>query len=515
MLTPYSTHEIKHQFEQLTQHLPMPTALFDREMRYLFASASWYREFDLDESILGQPHYDIFPEIEENWKQIHQECLLGRIHRDDEVPFQRLDGTIEWLWREIRPWYALDGEIGGIIMYVEVLTERKHTQEALKEQHRFLRQVIDLNTSFIFAKDTMGQFTLVNKALADHYGSTPDEMVGKIDEDFNPRASETAHFRRDDLEVIHTRTPKFIPEEPVSKVATGEMRWYQTVKVPLINENGQDVQLLGIATDVTERKRAEETLQQLVIQEQKSRKAAEEASRMKDLFMANMSHELRTPLNAIIGFLREMLYSKQLDDDNTHLAERSLANGKRLQMLITSVLDLSRIAVGSLELVVADVDLFTLAKDVIEDLIPQAQAKALELSLDIATDLPRVIQHDEERLIQIISNLVVNAIKYTHEGRVKLALRPSVNHQLLIEVSDTGIGIPDHMQSYIFEDFTQLDKRSQNQGAGIGLSIVRKLIELMEGTISIESVVGSYTIFTVEVPMNLRKLGKEGNSFDG
>lgn len=493
----------------------MPSALFDREMRYLFASETWYREFDLEESIIGQPHYDIFPEIEENWKQIHQKCLMGQVHRDEEVPFKRLDGSIDWLWREIRPWYSLDGKIGGIVMYAEVFTQRKHTQEALKEQHRFLRQVIDLNTSFIFAKDTAGRFTLVNKALADHYGSTPDKMVGKIDEDLNPLASETEHFRRDDLEVIQTRLPKFIPEEPVTNVATGETRWYQTVKVPLVNESGQDVQLLGIATDITERKRAEETLQQLIVQEQKSREAAEEASRMKDLFMANMSHELRTPLNAVIGFLREMLYSNQLDADNTHMAERSLANSKRLQMLITSVLDLSRIAVGSLELVVADVNLYTLAQDVMEDLIPQAQAKSLELSLDIAPDLPERVQHDEERLIQIISNLIVNAIKYTHEGRVKLSLRPSDNQQLLIEVFDTGIGIPDHMQSYIFEDFAQLDKQSQNQGAGIGLSIVRKLIELMHGTISIESVVGSHTIFTVRVPMNLRKIGKEGILFDG
>src|SRR5690606_2203424 len=133
------------------------------------------------------------------------------------------------------------------------------------------------------------------------------------------------------------------PEEPVSHV-TGETRWYQTIKVPLISDDGRDVQLLGIATDITERRNAEERLRIAFAQEQALRHAVEAASQMKDRFFANMSHELRTPLNAIIGFLREMLYSGQLDADNTHMAERSLANGSRLSMLINSVLDLSRLA---------------------------------------------------------------------------------------------------------------------------------------------------------------------------
>lgn len=628
----FSTEEIKNQFEQLATHLPMAIAILDKDMRYIFANPRWIADFHLSKNIVGKLHYDVFPEIHADWKDIHQHCLKGNIHKDDEVPFERIDGSLEWLRREIRPWYRSENEIGGLIIYTEIITGSKKAQEELEAQHRFLRQVIDLNTSFIFAKDIDGRFTLVNKALADAYGSTMENMVGKIDEDFNPKTDETAHFRHDDLEVVQTRQSKFIPEESVSNVDTGEVRWYQTIKVPLISDDGKSVQLLGIATDITERKRAqdelqaqhrflrqiidlntsfifakgvegrfilvnkavadtagttpdnmigkydhdfntnkeetdtihkddlkvlstrqskfipeepvtntvtgevrwyqttkipfisadgetvqllgvatditerkqaEEKLEQLVLQEKEARQEVEAASKMKDLFMANMSHELRTPLNAIIGFIREMIYSNRLDSDNTHMANRCLANSKRLNILINSVLDLSRLAVGSLELVILPVNIRKLARDTREDLMIQVKEKNLDFLLEIDETLPKMIKHDEERLIQIMLNLLVNSIKYTETGHIKLLLRQHNDKRLIIEVSDTGVGIPEDMQNHIFDNFVQIGNDSQNQGAGLGLAIVKNLAELMEGKVSIKSKLGAYTIFTVDIPMSL------------
>ena len=385
------------------------------------------------------------------------------------------------------------------------ITDRKRAQDRLEAQRNFLRQVIDLDPSFIFAKDEQGRFTLVNKALADWYGSTPDEMVGKYDADYNPNHEESIRFRRDDNEVVRTSRPKFIPEEPVTNAITGETRWYQTTKVPLVSGNGHTVQLLGIATDITERKQAQEQLQELFIHEQKARHEAETATKLKDLFLANMSHELRTPLNAITGFLREMLYSAQLDDDNTHMAERCLANSQRLLLLINSVLDLSRLATGSLEFVLSPLSLRTLATTIIEDMQLQAQNKGLALTLDLDPALPQTVTHDEERLTQIITNLVANALKFTHEGSVQLTLRRRAD-RLLIYVSDTGIGIPRTMQSVIFQNFVQLDRSSKRRygGAGLGLSIVSNLVDLMQGHVAVESEVGEYSIFTVDIPLDLQ-----------
>ncbi|MGJ3239901.1 MAG: PAS domain-containing sensor histidine kinase [Anaerolineae bacterium] len=499
----FSTSEIKRQFEQLARHLPMSVAILDRDLCYIFANERWIKDFQLAHvDLSGQSHYDVFPEINDSWKAIHQYCLADNVHTDDEVEFRRIDGSIDWLRREIRPWYHRGGGVGGLIIYVSIISEQKKARDQLQSERWFLRQVVDLNTSFIFAKDIDGRYTLVNKALADWYGSVPEEMVGKYDENYNRERQETEAFRRDDLQVVRNREAKFIPEEPVTSVE-GETRWYQTIKVPLIFDDGA-VQLLGIATDITERKRTEEKLQQLVKQEQEARQAVETASKMKDLFFANMSHELRTPLNAIIGFLREMLYSNQLNADNVHMAQRCLANSKRLNMLVDSVLDLSRLAVGSLELVILPVNLTALAHYIREDLAIQAKQKGLHFTLEIDTNLPDVVQHDEERLTQIISNLVINAIKYTHEGEIKLGLHATANDCLIIRVSDTGIGIPDDMQTFIFENFRQMSHTGQNQGVGLGLSIVKNLTELMGGHVSLKSESGQYTIFTVELPLHLK-----------
>jgi two-component system sensor histidine kinase/response regulator len=489
--------------EQLAMHSPIAVALVDGDLRLVFVNERWTADYRLSrDRVIGRSLPDILPAFGEGWEQIKAVCRTGAVYTDGELPFMRDPGEIDWIRREVRAWTDEAGNFGGLMIYTEIVTERKRAQEELREQHRFLRQVIDLNTSFIFAKDISGKYTLINKALADAYGTTPQDAIGKYDEDFNPNRDETRHFKSDDLEVVNTRQVKFIPEEPVSHV-TGETRWYQTIKVPLISDDGQDVQLLGIATDITERKMAEERLRIAFAQEQALRHAVEAASQMKDRFFANMSHELRTPLNAIIGFLREMLYSGQLDADNTHMAERSLANGSRLSMLINSVLDLSRLAAGSLELVVTPVNLVQLVRPIIDDLRRLAKEKELALKLVIDPALPTLVQHDEERLTQIITNLLTNAIKFTNEGYVELELSGGDPQSLVITVSDTGIGIPQDMQDAVFDSFVQVSAKPNATGVGLGLAIVKNLADLMGGTVNLHSELNERTVVKVTVPLNL------------
>lgn len=138
-------------------------------------------------------------------------------------------------------------------------TERQQTEAALEGQRAFLRQVIDLNPHFIFAKDRQGRFTLANQAVADAYGTTVEALLGQTDANFNPRAAEVEHFRQDDLEVMDTLQEKFIPEESITDAA-GQVRWLQTIKRPLIGQNGLADQVLGVALDITERRQAEESL---------------------------------------------------------------------------------------------------------------------------------------------------------------------------------------------------------------------------------------------------------------
>jgi PAS domain S-box-containing protein len=149
--------------------------------------------------------------------------------------------------------------LGFVSQHVASAIRRKRSDNELAEQRAFLRQVLDINPSFVFAKDRQGRFTLVNQAVAEAYGTTVDGLLGRTDEDFNPNAEEVANFRRDDLEVMDTRREKLIPEEVVTDAA-GRRRWLQTVKRPILGPDGVANQVLGIATDISERKRADAAL---------------------------------------------------------------------------------------------------------------------------------------------------------------------------------------------------------------------------------------------------------------
>lgn len=234
---------------------------------------------------------------------------------------------------------------------------------------------------------------------------------------------------------------------------------------------------------------------------------AQEANRLKDLFLATMSHELRTPLNAIIGFLGLMSYSGQLDEDNSHMADRARANSERLLGLINNILDLSRIASGRLEITPVVMSLRDLVETVHKDMELRLKEKALAFYSEVDPALPDQIVHDQERIIQIITNLLGNAIKFTDQGEVRLRLHRN-DDRLVIEVSDTGIGIPIAKQDIIFDEFTQIDSGSTRQygGSGLGLSIVKRLTMLMHGSVKVYSEAGGGSTFTVDLPLSLASL---------
>ena len=169
------------------------------------------------------------------------------------------DGCVVWI-HDIVSVESVDGAPKTLRGFMIDITERRRGEKALEKQRAFLRQVIDVDPNFIFAKDREGRFTLVNQAMADVYGTTVEDLLGKTDADFNPNVDEVEFFRRMDLDVMDTLQGRFIPEERVTD-AQGKVRWLQTVKRPMIGKDGTANQVLGSATDITQRKRAEETLQ--------------------------------------------------------------------------------------------------------------------------------------------------------------------------------------------------------------------------------------------------------------
>jgi PAS domain S-box-containing protein len=189
------------------------------------------------------------------------ECLATpETTRHWEFRKVRKDGVIIWVRETVRVGMSFSGEI-IVLVTCEDITARKRVEEELRKSHAFIRQVIDTDPNFIFAKDRAGRFILVNKAVANVYGTTVEDLIGKTDADFNVNEKEVAFFRQKDLEVMDSHQDLFIPEETVTD-STGRTRWLQTVKRPILDEQGRAIIVLGAATDITERKRMEEALRQ-------------------------------------------------------------------------------------------------------------------------------------------------------------------------------------------------------------------------------------------------------------
>jgi signal transduction histidine kinase len=230
-----------------------------------------------------------------------------------------------------------------------------------------------------------------------------------------------------------------------------------------------------------------------------------EIDRMKTSLVSMVSHDLRTPLSAIMGYaemLQESIYGP-LSEKQYGTVERIIANGKRLMSLVNDLLDQAQIEAGKLALRITTFNPVQLVEGVQSGMSVLAQSKGLELTAQIAPDVPTTLQGDPQRLLQILANLVSNSLKFTEQGRVQLRLyRPDSTHWAM-EVSDTGPGIPPDKLDSVYERFHQLDELETRRytGVGLGLSIVKQLVTLMNGEVKVKSVLGEGTTFTVVLPL--------------
>jgi signal transduction histidine kinase/ActR/RegA family two-component response regulator len=255
--------------------------------------------------------------------------------------------------------------------------------------------------------------------------------------------------------------------------------------------------------DISDRKRVEKEREQLLLSEQAARRDAEAANRMKDEFLATLSHELRTPLNSLVGWA-QMLRTRKFDETTTARALETIErNSKSLAQLIEDVLDVSRIIMGKLHLNVRPIELAPAIAAAIDTVRPAAEAKEIEISSVLDREVGLILG-DSNRLQQVIWNLLSNAVKFTPKGgrvEVRLSL---VNSHAQIQVSDTGMGIAAEFLPYVFERFRQADSSSTRAhgGLGLGLAIVRHLVELQGGTVAAQSAgVGQGATFTVKLPI--------------
>ncbi|WP_404395037.1 ATP-binding protein [Pseudoalteromonas phenolica] len=291
-----------------------------------------------------------------------------------------------------------------------------------------------------------------------------------------------------------------------AKAPDGKTFWISISGKAQFDEEGKYIGYMGIGRDISYAKQREIDLQ-------KEKERAEKANAAKSDFLAVMSHEIRTPMNAILGML-ELLEDTNPSSKQHELIDYMRSSTRLLQGVISDTLDFAKIESGTLKLELADTNLINLTKNLVKQFETQAIKHGIEFECTIDQSVPERIKCDGVRLSQILLNLLSNAFKFTHEGSVKLYLNKSDN-QIIFRVIDTGIGISEEDISKLFEPFTQFHSRQKGrqQGVGLGLSITRRLLNLMGGSITCYSTVGEGTEFIIRVPYTSIELPDENNEY--
>jgi len=387
---------------------------------------------------------------------------------------------------------------------VRLVSFRRHAT-TLAEAHEALaigeaqyRLLADTATDAIVTVDDNGRVLFANPAVERLFGYTPQEMVGEPLSMLAPERDRPRHQAVFD----GVRAGRYQVSVSAARVA-GLRKDGREIALELScgeGRVGHQRFFTGILRDVSDRHAAEQGLIE-------AREQAIEGSRLKSEFLASMSHEIRTPMNGVTGML-ELLLEEQLTEQQRKRVSVALSSAQALLTIINDILDLSKIEAGKLDLVPEWTDVRALVDDVVGLLRPLAAEKGLQVESSCGADVPARVLADGGRLRQVLLNLAGNAVKFTDEGRVAIAVtivsatRDRV--RLQCSVADTGIGIPVDQIPLVFEKFTQLEAAAarRSNGTGLGLSICRKLIDLMGGTIQVSSQPGrgSRFWFDIEVP---------------
>jgi PAS domain S-box-containing protein len=288
--------------------------------------------------------------------------------------------------------------------------------------------------------------------------------------------------------------------------ATGGEQMPQRGQIAPLSARGRIVGTLTIVEDVSERVATERELRARITAAERARVNAENASRVKDEFLATLSHEIRTPLNAVLGWT-QILQSRDFDKATVQRAIEVIDRNASAQLtLISDMLDMARIATGKVRLEIVDLDVASVIGSALDAVQPAATAKNLRLTIDVAPDVP-TIRGDRDRLLQVVWNLLSNAVKFTDPNGQVSVHAAAAGHGVSITVTDTGHGIPAPFLPQVFERFKQADASSARRhgGLGLGLALVRELVEMHGGTVKADSPgVGQGSTFTVTLPIATR-----------
>ena len=385
-------------------------------------------------------------------------------------------------------------------VYLRDITERRNAEaerelllaraEAAQRSYRMLAEAIPQQ---VWTAGTDGHLDYVNQRCADYFMSTPSELLG---------SGWLNVLHADDTQnCITTWNRSLTTGEPYEvefrllRASDNAYRWHLGRAVAMRDEAGAIVRWLGTNTDIHDRRQAEQDLRE-------AKAAADSANLAKSQFLASMSHELRTPLNAVIGY-SEMLQEEAEESGFPNFIpdlQKIHRAGGYLLTLINNVLDLSKIEAGKMELFLEEFDIGDVVRAATDTVQPLLQRNGNTLEISCAPDIGR-IHSDQTKVRQCLLNLLSNAAKFTDHGTVRLDVERSRGH-ILFRVADTGIGLSHEQIAKLFEPFSQIHTGRENaqQGTGLGLTITRRLAQMLGGDVSLESELGKGSVFTISLP---------------
>ena len=378
-----------------------------------------------------------------------------------------------------------------IWFFTQDITDVIKNRDELRELNYLMDAILNNIPVYLFVKDPEDDFRYLywNKAFASHSKIPASKALGHTDFEVFPEHENAEKFHRDDLELIRTRERMEMQETYVT--ATGETRIVQTLKT-LVPLEGRAPLIIGISWDITNMQNIEQELVQARIK-------AEQSDRLKTAFLANMSHEIRTPLNAIVGFSRLMTMADNAADEKLY-SDIINQNSEILLQLINDILDLAKIEAGTLEYVRYPMDLGELCRNVYEMHKDRVQTGVV-LILD-NKDTSLIINEDQNRIMQVVTNLITNAIKFTFKGEIRFGFEVRKEY-IDFYVKDTGMGISEEKIKMIFERFVKLN--TFVQGTGLGLAICRVIVEKLGGEITAESKLNEGSTFRFTIPYKAGK----------
>lgn len=484
--TETSLQESEEKFRLFIENNPASVAMFDREMRYLAVSSRWLHDYRLQEEIIGRSHYEIFPEIPERWKEVHRRCLSGNVEKINEDCFERADGSVEWIKWEVRPWYNRNREIGGIIIHSENITARKQSEEKLIEQAALLNHAQEA----IISSALEGQVLFWNRGAELIYGWSAEEAIGS---NLHDESFRSAFTLPDEAEAQLSARGEWRGELQ-QQTKEGREIIVESHWVLVRNETEKPGSLLIINSDITEQKKLEAQFLR--------------AQRLESIgtLASGIAHDLNNILSPVLMAV-QLLQARNTDETSQRLLEVLHRNVVRGSEMVHQVLSFAR-GTSAQTISLQPRHLIREVTNILTETFP----KSIKLQQSLPTDL-NMIQGDPTQIHQVLMNLCVNArdampgggtLTITAENTVideqfaRMTPYAHAGAYVLINVSDTGSGIPPEILDRIFDPF--FTTKEPGKGTGLGLATVLGIVKSHDGFLTVDSKVGAGTRFGIYLP---------------